>query len=93
MFLPMYREKNMLRIMSLSEIDIHLCKDCGLKMFVCNDCKRSYRDLWEFKCNQCLDGSLYYDYLQNPNLYMEDGGQDDEYDYLQNRYLHFEHAG
>jgi hypothetical protein len=33
------------------------------------------------------------DYLQNPNLYMEHGGQDDEYDYLQNRYLHFEHAG
>jgi hypothetical protein len=34
-----------------------------------------------------------YDYLQNPNLYMEHGGQDDEYDYLQNHYLHCEHAG
>ncbi len=40
-------------------------------------------------CNQCLDGSLCYDYLQNPNLYMKHGGQDNEYDYLQNRYLHF----
>jgi hypothetical protein len=37
--------------------------------------------------------SLCYDYSQNPNLYMEHGGQDDGYDYLQNRYLNFEHAG
>jgi hypothetical protein len=62
-------------------------------MFVCNDCKRSNRNLWEFKHNQCLHGSLCYDYLQNPNLYMEHGGQDDGYDYSQNCYLHFEHAG
>ena len=62
-------------------------------MFVCNDCKHSYRNLWEFKRNQYLHGSLCYDYSQNPNLYMEHGGQDDEYDFLQNRYLHFEHAG
>jgi hypothetical protein len=62
-------------------------------MFVCDDCKCSYIKLQEFKRNQCLDGSLCYDYLQNPNLYMEHGGQDDGYDYLQNRYLHFEHAG
>ncbi len=30
---------------------------------------------------------------ENPNLYMEHGGQDDGYKYLQNCYLHFEHAG
>jgi hypothetical protein len=62
-------------------------------MFVCNDCKRSYRNLQELKCYQCLDGSLCCDYSQNPNLYMEHGGQDDGYDYLKTRYLHFEHAG
>jgi hypothetical protein len=50
-------------------------------MFVCNDCKRSYRNLREFKQHQCLDGSLCCDYLQNPSLYMEYGGQDDGYDY------------
>ena len=94
MFVQMYHgKKHVKNYVSHSEIDIHSCEDCGLKMFVCNDCKRSYRDLWEFKCNQCLDGSLCYDYLQNPNLYMEHGGQDDGYDYSQNCYLHFEHAG
>ena len=86
-------KKRVKNFVSHSEIDIHLCEDCGLTMFVCNDCKHSYRNLWEFKRNQCLHGSLCYDYLQNPNLYMEHGGQDDGYDYLQNRYLHFEHAG
>jgi hypothetical protein len=62
-------------------------------MFVCNDCKCSYRNLRGFKRKQCLDGSLCYDYLQNSNSYKEHGGQDDGYNYLQNHYLHFEHAG
>jgi hypothetical protein len=62
-------------------------------MFACNDCKCSHRNLQEFKRNQFLDGSLYQSYLQNPNLYLEHGDQDDGYDFLQNCYLLFEHAG
>jgi hypothetical protein len=86
-------KKYVKKYVSYSEKNIHLCEDCDLKMFVCNDCKLSYRNLQELKRNQCLDGSLCYDYLQNPNLYMEHSGQDGGYDYVQNRYLHFEHAG
>ncbi len=83
----MYCEKKHVKsYVSHSEIDIHSCEDCGLKMFVCNDCKHSYRNLQEFKHNQWLHGSLCYDYSQTPNLYMEHGGQDDGYDYLQNRF-------
>jgi hypothetical protein len=94
MFVPMYREKKHVKnYVSHSEINIHSCEDCGLTMFVCNDCKHSYRSLWEFTRNQCLHGSLCYDYLQNRNLYMVHGDQDDGYDYSQNRFLHFEHAG
>jgi hypothetical protein len=94
MFVPIYREKKHVKnYVSHSEINIHSCEDCGLKMFVCNDCKCSYRNLREFKCNQCLHSSLCYDNLQNPNLYMEHGGQDDGCYYSQNCYLHFEHAG
>jgi hypothetical protein len=90
----MYHGKNYVKnYFSHSEINIHSCENCDLKMSVCNDCKRSCRNLREFTHNQCLDGSLCYDYLQNPNLYMEHGGQDDGYDYSQNCYLHFEHAG
>ncbi len=67
--MPIYLEKKHVQnYVSHSEIDIHLCEDCGLKMFVCNDCKYSYRNLWEFKRNQCLDGSLCYDYLQKPQF-------------------------
>jgi hypothetical protein len=92
--MPIYHEKKHVKnYVSHSEIHIHLCEYCGLIKFVCNDCKHSYRNLREFKRNQCLHGSLCYDYLQNPNSYMEHGGQDDGYVYLQNRYLHFEHAG
>jgi hypothetical protein len=91
--MPMYCEiKHVKNYVSPSETDIHLCEDCGLKMFFCNYCKRSYRNLQEFKHNQCLHGSLCYDYLQNPSFYIEHGGQDDGYDYLQNYYLHIEHA-
>jgi hypothetical protein len=87
----MYREKKHVKnYVSHSEIDIHLCEDRDLKMFVCNDCKCSYKNLWGFKHNQCLDGCLCYDYLENPSLYMEHGGQDDGYEYLQNDYLHVE---
>ncbi len=94
MFVPMSCEKKPIKnYVSHSEINIHLCEDCGLTMFVCNDCKLSYGNLWEFKCNQCLHGSLCYDYLQNCNLYMVHGGQGDGYDYSQNCFLHFEHAG
>jgi hypothetical protein len=94
MFVPMHHEKKHVKnYFSHSEIDIHSREDCDSKMFVCNDCKCSYRNLQEFKRNQCLDGSLCYNYVQNPNLYVEHGGQDDGYDYLQNRYLHFELAG
>ncbi len=64
MFVPMYREKKHVKnYVSHSEINIHSCEDCDLKILACNVCKRSYRNLREFKCNQCLDGSLCYDYL------------------------------
>ncbi len=87
------RKKHVKNYVSHGEINVHSCEDCDLKMFVCNDCNCSYRNVLEFKRNQCLDSSLCYDYLQNPNLCMEHGGQDDGYDFLQNHYLHFEHAG
>jgi hypothetical protein len=87
------KKKHGQNYVSHREIDIHSREDYALKMFVCNDCKRFYRNLWEFRHNQCLDGSQCYDYLQHPKLYMEHGGQDDEYDYSQNLYLNFEHAG
>ncbi len=86
------KKKHVKNYVSHNEIIIHLCEKCSLKMFVCNECKNSYRKLQEFKRNQCLQGSLCNDYSQNPNLYMEHGGQNDGYDYSQNRYLHFEHA-
>jgi hypothetical protein len=38
-------KKHVKNYVSHIKIDIHLCEDCGLKMFVCNHCKGFYRNL------------------------------------------------
>jgi hypothetical protein len=78
-----------------SEIGICSCNDCSFVRYVCNDCKRSRINLWEFKRIQCLVKNLEEsidhecDYLQSHSFYLEDGSLDDEYDSLQSHDLHF----
>ncbi len=67
-----------------SQIDICSCNDCSFERYVCNNCKRSHKNLREFRHIQFLVKNLEEridhecDYLESHSFQLEYGNPDDE---------------